>query len=674
MHPVVYMGALVTLVSLASWHLWETDRFAFLDRVMLAAAVAMLLWVVALAGGQHPLIDAKEPFTVTATAQAAQQPAKDDDGIESTTLKSKIKLYESAFVESPLKDGKWGVFTFFPTANAVGSVSDFDVQARGIGVHRRRLQGPAVDSFKIGSDAFTWAIALRFNGFEGVEGPKPVIDMLTSTKEHDYIFKLSVEPTLKLSGTEIWKGKFSLAASKPDSKRQETFVSTKELTFDPERAYMLTVKRAGDTITVRRHHLTPSSARDKNSFDAPETLLSQSGLVAGLVPSNLPVNINESGELDAGVYAVALFDAGLSPESEEELRKHWASLVAEAVDPAERLPGDCPFGNDLCANAYCSSITDWSRPEQLIDSRVECKHAIAKFCTDNAEHPSCYCWKKTDARYEKSECKAWRSFIAGEQCSRLESLGAEDIERLKKLYNLESKNCTKKEEPAKPATPSPSPPPAAAGTCPAKPSGITNPYAGHPTSPATPTTTGVANPYATQPSDKTTGINNPYAALPNPIASEKKGSTGIANPYSLPAQPHAPSDDGKPPGTGSGVKNPYSSTPLNSVSTGVSNPYGGGGGAPPTKPGVDNPYGGGGATPAAPATPAPAPPTSPSPANPYLRPGPYTSPPSITTQRLVEIKRPEYSDRWKPSTAEKVAGDLKPQGLWGRIRDFVAGD
>ena len=676
MHPVVYMGALVTLVWLASWNLWETDRFAFLDRVMLAAAGGMLLWVVALAGGHRPLLPSAEPFVASdaaaGPAAAAPDAADDDDGVGGLPMNGEPKLFASVFAQNVPTDGRWGSFNV-----GQGVIHVQNVHVQGVDLKSRLVTGPNADTVQLRvANTYTWVMVVRFNN--GSNGGS-LVNMPTSTTGHDYLFDLQIQHSAAIQSTKQFETQFSIVVSKKDDAapataaataaatapataptRNVTIRSTNKVTSNPEKVYMIVLKRSGGTIEVGLYDLIPKM---NGSMEAKQDVLKVEGVREDLVAANIPVKINgnqdQNQSLDANVYAIAMYNYRLDLNHEVLLRNHWSGLLAESSDPAERRRGECPYGPAVCGNSYCASITDWSLPEQLIDSRAECKEAIKTFCEANPSASSCYCWNKADPRYNKTDCKKWRTFMGGNDCKQLDTLCREDLEKVKQQYNLEDKKCAGE----KTSTP--------------ESTGVVNPY-------------NVAPPPAVPPAEKTSKtdddddakIVNPYA---NPLAPKKTSAPAVNNPYAAPlAQTAAPA-----------VNNPYAAPLAQTAAPAVNNPYA----APLAQtaaPAVNNPYAnplaqtGAAANPLAQTGAAANPLAQTGAANASRVVNPYTAKPiarekksklhdpylrkagSSRPDRLAPLEHLKFHDKWGGSKPPEEPAPKKT--FWQGVRDALAGD
>ena len=428
-HPAVVVAVSASLAALTALDLWFLDPAAFADRLLLAVAVGMLLWSLMRRG------EAREGFS-SPSCPAPDEPAPEDtadiDGL-------RPRLYASVFGPSPVTDGLWGRFQI-NQERATDTATQGDLAAGGVPLYNRSLHGPPVDDLGLPStDRFTWALALRFNNFADFADTdlttETLLQVETSTAgAGDFLVKLDVDPGGAAEGTSSSYATLRLTAG-----TQAASGSPGTLAFDPEQPYLLVVNRDGGDVSVRRYPLmaAPTSGQLGGAAD----VLAAEGVQQGLAPSNQRLRINVSGRLNANAYAVALFDTSLSATQEAQLQEYLERRIREAMDPGGRERGDCPYGPDVCSNRYCAGITDWSRPEQLIDSRVECKQAIVAYCEENPDRDACYCWDREDTRYDGEDCRRWRAFMGRGECKALESLTDHDVKRVKELYDLEERKC-----------------------------------------------------------------------------------------------------------------------------------------------------------------------------------------------------------------------------------------
>lgn len=445
MHPLVYVGTMVALVAFASRELWAGDRTAFFDRIMLALAGGVLLWTLSKGTGSRRV---EEAFRATECAEEAPAP---EDTSEIDGLKA--KLYASVFGPSPVANGNWGGrlrINQERTSNTTDQTSA-DIASQGLNIFNRSLHGPPADELGLATtDKFTWVIAARFNSFDDFATTDVTSDTLaqmeTSTAGPDYVFKLDLTPGSRVDGTTGTRVQFDMAAGSANSSSP----SDASPVFDPEQPYMIVVNRNAKLVQVRRYPLMTTATTGQ--LGGAEQILSASDVTQGLAASNQKVLFNVAGRFDMSAYAIALFENSLSETQEVQLQEYFERRIKEAMDPDARQPGDCPYGPDVCANHYCAGISDWSKPELVIDSRVECKQAIDEFCKANHSHPSCYCWNNDDTRFESEDCLRWRAFIGAGECKAIDSLTDADLDRVKELYKLQEVQCVGDKAKEKPKT------------------------------------------------------------------------------------------------------------------------------------------------------------------------------------------------------------------------------
>lgn len=406
---------------------------------MLAVAAGILLWVLS---GSSP----SSTFVGREMFECVEEDPSPEDTSDIDGLKA--KMYVSVFGPQPVEEGiKWGKFHITKRSPDAGNTQNMDdIAVNGLNLHNRILEGPPVDDLGLSvTDKFTWIIAARFNAFEEFEttdlDTETLLQMQTSSIGSDFIAELNMTPDKeKVEGTTATRVGFSLAAGKSNG----TSPDTQKPVFDPEQPYMIVVNRNVGQIEVRRYPLMVTNS--SGILAGAQEILKTSVSEQGLTPSNQPVLFNRTGRLDMSAYAIALFDSSLTSTQELKLQEYLTKRIKESMNPAARQPGDCPYGADVCGNDYCAGITDWSRPELVIDSRVECKNAIKKYCEENPKHASCYCWNSEDNRYGNEDCLRWRSFIGAGECKELSNLGDDDIKKIKEKYNLQDIKCEAEEE------------------------------------------------------------------------------------------------------------------------------------------------------------------------------------------------------------------------------------
>ncbi|AUF82738.1 hypothetical protein TetV_656 [Tetraselmis virus 1] len=414
-------------------------KYVMFDKAMIGFAILVFLVVLMYSLFKPKAKTHKETFE----CMDESRPQEDTTDINSL---SKL-IYESVFGPQPVEGSNWGSISM----NQYGSVEQIPdekhIARLGIPLRNRSLSSRNADSLGLTSSSmFTMAIAVRFNSFEGFESSdvttETIFEIPCSTIEPNpipYVMKLDVSPGTAIEGTT--NKNIGLSFSVADSTVEgETIV-------DMDKAYMILVTRQGQGATTKFFELTVG-ALDGNLKEG-ETVSAIAESTEGLSMSNQPIKINTRGMLNCQTYAVALFDRGLNDSQERTLQQYWSMRIREATNPGARNPGDCPYGRDVCANQYCSGISDWSKPELIIDSRSECKDVVDDFCKNNPEHPSCYCWNPEDTRSTGEDCMRWKAFIQRTQCKDLNALTEDDLEFIKEKYKQVFKCCASDEDETK---------------------------------------------------------------------------------------------------------------------------------------------------------------------------------------------------------------------------------
>ena len=597
---------LVTATAMASADLWTRRPLQFLDRIMLAVAAGVLLWLVA----RVPPRARVEDFQACSAEPPPAEDTSDIDGL-------RAKLYASVFGPSPVTDGNWGRLHINQerTSNTADQTSA-DVAAQGLNLYNRSLHGPQVDQLGLSTtDRFTWAIAARFNNFDEFASTDLTSDTLaqmeTSTAGPDYIFKLDLTPGDQVEGTSGTRVRFNMAAGAVNASSPQGASPV----FDPEMPYLIVINRNGRVLGVRRYPLI--STATTGQLGGAEAILTASDVAQGMAPSNQKVLFNVAGRFNMSAYAVALFDSSLSETQEVQLQQYFEKRIREAMDPAARQPGDCPYGPDVCGNHYCAGISDWSKPELIIDSRAECKTAIDAYCKENPSHPSCYCWNKEDQRHGGEDCLRWRAFIGAGECKALDSLTDADLEKVKKLYNLQKVQC--KEKDTKPKT------------------GIINPYDGKKVDGGDKDKDGDDDD-----DDGKPNIRN-YYKVPGRQDDDHDGGSSVANPYESIDDRDATYDRHR----GSPISDPYQSLASNHYHW--DRPH-----HQHHHHRGDRPHHHRGSV-----------------SNPYLSSNDHDK------NRLLPMHNLDFHDKWGDKHDRPSAGnaeEAKPSGLWQSIRSFVVGD
>nr|WRJ69846.1 hypothetical protein TetV2_00401 [Oceanusvirus sp.] len=441
---LVVLAIGVMLAGGCAWAAWGT-----FDSVILAAAGAVIFLCLL---HRTVLAPASAPTNAEPFQQQNQQHCGDgSDAQEEDTTEldgmSKI-LYSSVFGPEPVSDGVWGRLRFNQERSPVSQIPEGSILARsGIPTLNRSIHGPYANNLGISSsDAYTVAAVLRFSGFDTFEGvdvdTETLLHIPSSTQSDNAllnILKVDFTYDSAIEGTTSHNVRFNVISGASSG--------NKTYQIDTEKTYMLVFSRDGPSVVSRIYQLEVSTST--GSLVDSDEIVSIGDAQENLALSNQPMVLNSTGILNARMFAFAVFDRSLSEPQEVVLQEYFGERIREAVDPGA-MPGGCPYGPAVCTNQYCAGVADWSRPELIIDSRSECKDAIDQWCKENPEHSSCYCWNPDDTRSTGDDCRRWLTFLRRGECKDLNNLDEEDLENIKKKYEI--KCCEKDATPPKPKT------------------------------------------------------------------------------------------------------------------------------------------------------------------------------------------------------------------------------
>ena len=105
----------------------------------------------------------------------------------------------------------------------------------------------------------------------------------------------------------------------------------------------------------------------------------------------------------------------------------------------------CPFDKTTCNT--CSSVTDWSKHQNIITSDATCRTAINNYCTSNNKNDYCVCWDKSNAAYNSAQCQNWRNIFQNIDPNDISNLDPSTLDQIKKQYNLKELDLTLEEDP-----------------------------------------------------------------------------------------------------------------------------------------------------------------------------------------------------------------------------------
>lgn len=125
-------------------------------------------------------------------------------------------------------------------------------------------------------------------------------------------------------------------------------------------------------------------------------------------------NLDDIATLKYYMYVKDLYTKYNNPAYQETVAR-----LKEAMKKAEQLRA-CPFPIPVCKS--CSSIKDWSNMNDILNAPAKCKKEIGSFCSKNPEHSFCYCWDKSNSKYESQTCKLMRAMFSGNPGSLCQSM------------------------------------------------------------------------------------------------------------------------------------------------------------------------------------------------------------------------------------------------------------
>lgn len=163
--------------------------------------------------------------------------------------------------------------------------------------------------------------------------------------------------------------------------------------------------------------------------------------------SNKEMVINRLLSWNANIFNFALYSMALSDDEVTSFYNHIMGEYIKNMDPSfgkilskYNITIDflenftkCPYDKTTCDS--CTTVNSWCDTSQVMAASSTCKKAIDTFCTTNPKNPACKCWDNTSTVYNTESCKLYRS-IFGTKENFLNFLSVEDLEAIKKKYNL----------------------------------------------------------------------------------------------------------------------------------------------------------------------------------------------------------------------------------------------
>jgi hypothetical protein len=150
--------------------------------------------------------------------------------------------------------------------------------------------------------------------------------------------------------------------------------------------------------------------------------------------SNKQMYVNRFGNWNANLLNIAMYNSNLDDIAVLKYYMYIKDLYTkynnpayletvakfeEAMNKAKELRS-CPFPIPVCKS--CSTIKDWSNMNDILNAPSKCKKEIGNFCSKNPEHSFCYCWDKSNSKYESQTCQLMRAMFSGNPGSLCQSM------------------------------------------------------------------------------------------------------------------------------------------------------------------------------------------------------------------------------------------------------------
>lgn len=169
--------------------------------------------------------------------------------------------------------------------------------------------------------------------------------------------------------------------------------------------------------------------------------------------SNKEMMINRFKNYKGSLFQFGIFKNSLSTDEISSIKNHIVTeyrkntnlefqrvleLYREMQTKLEQIT-KCPF-NDKAACNDCSTISNWTDINQIINAPSICKQSINSFCAKNKEHTMCRCWDPTYVGYQTDSCKLFRSIFSKNIDEFIKNIDQNSIETIKTTFNLVEKN------------------------------------------------------------------------------------------------------------------------------------------------------------------------------------------------------------------------------------------
>lgn len=165
--------------------------------------------------------------------------------------------------------------------------------------------------------------------------------------------------------------------------------------------------------------------------------------------SNKEMIINRSLNWNSSLFIFSIYNKALSDELVSDFYSHVMNEYLKNLDPnfAKMLLQynntvdilqtllKCPYDNKVCDS--CDTVTKWGSYDQLITASKQCKQSINDYCAINSKtNLLCKCWDTTSPLYNNNSCIIYRTIFSDGKIPSFENLSVEDVEYIKKKYNL----------------------------------------------------------------------------------------------------------------------------------------------------------------------------------------------------------------------------------------------
>ncbi len=211
-----------------------------------------------------------------------------------------------------------------------------------------------------------------------------------------------------------------------------------EIPFDKKITYTYFITKTNTTLS-----LIMMSSID-NTINK---VLTISNISTDMVFSNIPMVINKSGNWHGYIQAFAVYKKVLTDEEIMKIYEHLKnedkkldavflqkqSQVQELATQLKELQ-QCPFDKVTCDK--CGKIKEWNDFSNILNTEKECLTTIDNYCSLNTTHQLCRCWDKKYEKYNSIACQNWRNIFKNKPSLTLDNLTKENLEQIKKKYQL----------------------------------------------------------------------------------------------------------------------------------------------------------------------------------------------------------------------------------------------